>query len=299
MTAASELEKAYQYCEQVTKLHAKSFYFAAKFLPKHKRKAVFPLYALCRHVDDEIDEIGEGNETAAIESIERWQFKLEKIYAGDTRDEQLTADDNQKLIFIAWRDLLDTYKIPQNLPLELMRGVLMDTQTKRYETFSELYVYCYRVASTVGLMSSEILGYADKVALEYAEAMGIAMQLTNILRDVKEDAAMNRIYLPQEDLRRFNVAEEQIFRGEVSESFVELMKFQIERARDFYAKGEKGIALLERDSRFTVLLASRIYSRILDEIEKQNYNVFTKRAHTSRKQKLSAIPRIWWQAKKI
>jgi phytoene synthase len=169
----------------------------------------------------------------------------------------------------------------------------MDTQTKRYETFEELYVYCYRVASTVGLMSTEILGYSDVKALEYAEALGIAMQLTNILRDVKEDALMERIYLPQEDLKKFNVSEQQILAGEFSENFIDLMKFEIKRAREFYRLGERGIGLLEKDSRFTVLMASRTYSRILDEIERQNYNVFSRRAHTTFSQKILSIPKIW------
>ncbi len=303
----TELEKAYKYCESITKLHAKSFYFAAKFLPKHKRRAVYPIYAFCRAVDDEIDE--SEDETKAIEAVEKWKANLEEVFNAKTQrrkdakelqiaDYKLQTKD-QDLVFIAWEDLLQTYKIPQNLPLELVEGVLMDTTIKRYETFEELYVYCYRVASTVGLMSSEILGYSDKKALEYAEKMGIAMQLTNILRDVKEDAAKNRIYLPQEDLSRFEISEEQIFANKFNENFREMMKFQIERARNYYAEGEKGIALLEKDSRFTVLLASRIYGRILGEIERQNYNVFIKRAHTTTMQKLSMIPKIWLASNRI
>ena len=212
---------------------------------------------------------------------------------------EITSNREQDLVFLAWKDLLEKYPIPENLPLELIEGVLMDTRKNRYETFDELYVYCYRVASTVGLMSSEILGYSEKNALEYAEAMGIGMQLTNILRDIKEDAAMNRIYLPQEDLKRFNVSERQILAGEFDDNFIELMKFEIERARDFYRKGEQGIALLEKDSRFTVLLASRTYSRILDAIERQNYDVFSRRAHTTFAQKILSIPKIWREAKAI
>ena len=296
----SDLEKAFEYCKSVTKLHAKSFYFAAKFLPQHKRRAVYPIYAFCRHVDDEIDEISEGNEAEAFETVERWKSDLKEVYfPAKPQNCKKAMNGNQEFVLLAWQDLLKTYKIPQNLPLELIQGVLMDTTIKRYETFEELYVYCYRVASTVGLMSSEILGYADEKALEYAEAMGIAMQLTNILRDIKEDAAMNRIYLPQEDLRRFNVTETQIFANEFDKNFRELMKFQIARAREFYAKGEKGIGLLEKDSRFTVLLASRIYAKILDEIEKQNYDIFTKRAYTTKSQKIFSIPKIWFNAKKI
>lgn len=293
-----EVEKAYEYCESVTKFHAKSFYFAAKFLPKHKQKAVYPIYAFCRHVDDEIDEIGDGDEAEAIKSVEKWKANLNFIYENDF-NEQLTTNNEQTQVFIAWKDLLTRYKIPQNLPLELVQGVLMDTTIKRYETFEELYVYCYRVASTVGLMSSEILGYADKNALEYAEAMGIGMQLTNILRDVKEDAEIGRIYLPQEDLRKFGVTEEQIFAGKFDENFRQMMKFQVKRARDYYEKGEKGIPMLEKDSRFTVLMASRTYGRILDKIEKLDYNVFSARAHTNKIQKLLSIPKIWFAARKI
>ena len=309
MKALNELEKAYEYCESITKLHAKSFYFAAKFLPKHKRKAVYPIYAFCRHVDDEVDEIETGNETAAIEAVEIWKGKLRGIYRNEEtrrRGDEETKNEirgsenvNRDLVFLAWTNLLKTYKIPENLPLELMQGVLMDTTIKRYETFDELYVYCYRVASTVGLMSSEILGYKEKIALRYAEALGIAMQLTNILRDVKEDAERGRIYLPQEDLRRFDISETQIFAGEFDDNFAALMKFQVERARYYYAEGEKGIRLLEKDSRLTVLLAARIYAKILDEIEKQNYDVFTKRAHTTQSQKLLAIPKIWLESRKI
>ncbi len=312
MIDENDIGKAYEYCESVTKLHAKSFYFAAKFLPTAKRRAVYPIYAFCRHVDDEIDEIGEGNEAQAILAVKRWRENLDTVYQEEEKrrkgEEEKKANissspllpfSSSNNVFVAWQDLLKTYNIPQDLPLELIQGVLMDTRIKRYETFDELYVYCYRVASTVGLMSSEILGYSDRVALEKAEAMGIGMQLTNILRDVKEDARMNRIYIPQEDLRKFNISEEQIFANEFDANFAEMMKFQVERARKYYAEGEKGIAFLEKDSRFTVLLASRIYAKILDEIEKQNYDVFAKRAHTTNSQKILSIPKIWLKAKKI
>ncbi|MBA4123267.1 MAG: phytoene/squalene synthase family protein [Acidobacteria bacterium] len=298
-SSSNEIEKAYRYCETVTKTHAKSFYFAAKFLPKPKRQAVYPIYAFCRHVDDAVDDAESSSEEKVVEAIEKWKAILDEIYQiAETKDQRPKTKD-QNLVLFAWQDLLETHKIPQNLPLELMQGVLMDTHTKRYETFDELYIYCYRVASTVGLMSSEILGYSDKIALRYAEALGIAMQLTNILRDMKEDAAIGRIYLPQEDLRKFGVSKEQILAGEINDNFIEMMKFQIGRARDYYRTGEKGISLLEKDSRFTVLLASRIYARILDEIERQNYDVFTRRAHTTFAQKLLSIPKIWREVKKL
>ena len=301
----TEIEKAYKYCESVTKTHAKSFYFAAKFLPKHKQKPIYALYALCREVDDEVDEAEINSETEAIAAVENWKVKLDEIYENQSHSKfqipnsksRQSKTENQNRVLLAWSDLLKKYKIPQSLPLELMKGVLQDTHQNRYETFEELYVYCYRVASTVGLMSSEIFGYEKIETLDYAEALGVAMQLTNILRDIKEDAEMNRIYLPQEDLRKFDVSERQIFAGEMNENFVEMMNFQIKRARDYYRKAEKGIALLEEDSRFTVLLASRLYSKILNEIEKQNFNVFAKRAHLNFRQKVFSIPNIWLQSK--
>jgi phytoene synthase len=292
----SEIEKAYKYCESVTKNHAKTFYFAAKFLPRLKRKPIYAVYALCRHIDDAVDQAEIASEAEAIKVVENWRVKLDDVYKGETQIQNSNKEE-QNLVLLAWTDLLKTYKIQQNLPLELMRGVLKDTHIKRYETFDELYVYCWRVASTVGLMSSEIFGYEKPETLDYAEALGIAMQLTNILRDIKEDAAMNRIYLPQEDLRRFNVTERQIFAGEIDSNFIALIKFQIARARDFYEKSYKGIALLDREARFTVLLALRIYSRILTEIERQNFDVFQRRAHTTLRQKVFSIPKIWLEAR--
>jgi 15-cis-phytoene synthase len=310
MNKTEQLEKAYKYCESVTRLHAKSFYFAAKFLSREKQPAIYALYALCRHVDDEVDEAEISDDAQITEAIEHWRARLNQIYSDAFWGErenlkseiwnlESETNEDRNLVFLAWRDLLKKYKIPQNLPLELMKGVLMDTRVNRYETFDELYVYCFRVASTVGLMSSEIFGYEGAETLDYAEALGIAMQLTNILRDIREDAAMNRIYLPQEDLRRFDVSERQIFENRLDENFIRLLKFQIERAREFYSKAEKGIPLLNRDARFAVLLAARIYAKILDEIERQNYDVFARRAHTSFKQKVFSVPNIWREARKM
>lgn len=298
--SSAELARASEFCRQITKKHAKSFYFSARFLKKEKRAPIYALYALCRLVDDEIDEAEIKSEREAVAAIENWKQKLDEIYQNaEPNNEQRTTHNEQNLVLLAWREMLKQYRIRQELPLELMRGVIQDTHIKRYETWRELYVYCFRVASTVGLMSSEIFGYEKPETLEYAEALGIAMQLTNILRDIKEDAAMNRIYLPQEDLRRFNVSEEQIFASRVDDNFIALMRFEIERARSFYQKAERGIPLLAKDARFCVLLAARIYAAILNEIERQNYDVFAKRAHTTRSRKLSMIPRIWFSARKM
>ncbi len=297
-TNAAELSRAYEFCRQITKKHAVTFYFSARFLKPAKRLPIYALYALCRLVDDEVDAAEVADEQAAIAAVENWQKRLDEVYT-KADNGQRTTDNGQALVLLAWRDMLAKYRIRQELPLELMRGVLMDTHIKRYETWDELYLYCYRVASTVGLMSSEIFGYQKPETLEYAEALGIAMQLTNILRDVREDALMNRIYLPQEDLRKFNVSEEQIFANRNDANFVALIKFEIGRARHYYSLAEKGIPLLEKDARFTVLLAARIYGKILDEIERQNYDVFARRAHTTKFQKISTIPKIWRLSRKM
>ena len=300
--AEPHTEHAYRYCEGVTREHAKSFYFAAKFLPRRKQRAVFAVYAFCRHVDDEVDESGLDSEAEAARAVGEWKRRLDSVY-DDGAEFRTTGDSDRNealdLVFTAWKDILRTYPIPKQAALDLTKGVLMDTHKKRYETFEDLYVYCYRVASTVGLMSSEILGYSDREALIYAQALGIGMQLTNILRDVKEDASMGRIYLPAEDLERFGVTEEQIFANEADERFRDLMRFEIGRARSFYADGEKGVTFLDPDTRFTVLYASRIYGRILDEIEALDYDVFSERAHTTKTQKILAMPSVWMESRRL
>lgn len=298
---AAGVESAYRYCRRVTREHARSFYFCAHFLPREKRRAVYAVYALCRRVDDEVDEAGVRDEQGARAAVERWRAELDAVYAG-----RPAHDDDGGATFIphspvlaAWRDMLTRYPIAQELPLELMRGVLMDTYQKSYETWDELRVYCYRVASTVGLMSSEIFGYRRPETLRYAEALGLAMQLTNILRDVGEDLALGRVYLPREDLRRFGVTEDDLRRGLVSDRFRALMRFEIERARALYREAERGVPLLEPDARFTVLLAARLYAAILREIERADFNVFTRRAHLTLAQKLRAAPRVWREARSL
>ncbi|HYP52416.1 MAG TPA: phytoene/squalene synthase family protein [Pyrinomonadaceae bacterium] len=328
-TPAPDVARAYDYCRRVTREHARSFYFCAHFLPREKRRAIYAVYALCRRVDDEVDEAGVRDEREARAAVERWRAELDRVYRDRYDGEHVTLqDDDAKAstrqpeasfhnseaslhevkppshgslspVLIAWRDMLTRHDIARELPLELMRGVLMDTYKKSYETWDELRVYCYRVASVVGLMSSEIFGYSRPETLRYAEALGLAMQLTNILRDVGEDLALGRVYLPREDLRRFGLDEDDLRRGEVSEDFRALARFEIRRARDLYLEAERGIPLLDADARFTVLLAARLYARILDEIERADFNVFTRRAHLTFAQKLRAVPRVWREARRF
>ena len=284
------LEEAYTYCRQISQHHAKTFYLASMFLPKKQQKPIFAIYALLRTVDDIVDlaEVKLTNGLITSEEIQRildeWKSKLKDCYAGKVDHDP---------IMMAWHDTLKNYTIPIELPLDLMDGVAMDIEFKPFETFDELYVYCYKVAAVVGLMTSEIFGYSDKRALEHAIELGIAMQLTNILRDIGEDVDRGRIYLPLEDLRRFNYSSEKLMQKTMNDNFLNLMKFQIERARGYYRSSDKGIPMLEKQSRFGVAISSVNYNNILTAIEKNNYDVFSKRAYRSFYQKLSTIPYVW------
>lgn len=292
----SRIEAAFEYCRQVSWKHAKTFYFATHFLPAPKRRAVHAVYALCRYVDDIVDHCEDKlsrrslTKEKIISLINKWRSDLEACYAGAIIDHP---------IMIAWHETLKRYAIPKRLPLELIDGVCMDLKQNRYQTFDDLYPYCYKVASVVGLMTSEIFGYDSEQSLQHAIELGIAMQLTNILRDVGEDAQKGRIYLPLEDLRRFDVSEADILSGTMSDNFVNLMKFEIERARFYYAQSEKGIAMLSADSRLAVKVSHDNYSRILRRIEEIGYNVFKQRAFVSNAKKIALLPYLWLKARML
>jgi 15-cis-phytoene synthase len=279
------LAGAYEHCRSVTRAHAKSFYFCAQFLPPEKRRAIYAVYALCRHIDDTVDHAGarSAHETRAL--LESWRQRL--------RDPG--PDDSDALR--AWRDTSARYSIDAELAEELMRGVLMDLTTSRYATWPELAVYCYRVASVVGLMTAEIFGYSDRRALDHAVALGRAMQLTSICRDVGEDARLGRVYLPADEMERFGVTASAIRYGRVDARFVELMRFQIARARALYRDAEPGIEMLDRRCRYTVRLSSRIYGQILDRIERNGYDVLSKRAFVPFHRKVAALPAVWLETR--
>ncbi|MDZ7694150.1 MAG: squalene/phytoene synthase family protein [Balneolaceae bacterium] len=289
-----QLQAAYARCREMTRKHAKTFYMATRFLPNKKQRGIFAIYSLCRYIDDLVDEAEDLIDREKISypdikyTMDRWKLKLQETYDGKRHDDP---------ILLAFSDVLRNYKIPIDLPFELMEGVCMDLYKNRYQDFDELWDYSYKVASTVGLMTSEVFGYSSDEALQYAVDLGIAMQLTNILRDVGEDLRKDRIYLPKEDLDRFNVSEQSLFNYELSDSFIQLMHFQIERARQYYERADKGIKLLQKDSRLPVYLASYNYGRILDKIEENGYNVFEHRAYLNATEKLFILPRILYQMK--
>lgn len=289
------LRHAYAHCRAITRTHAKTFYLATRFLPNHKQRSIFAIYALCRYVDDLVDETRDLIDQKRVEAshletlLSDWKRKLERTY------ETGHADDP---ILTAFADTLKSFHIPKEYPLELLEGVCMDLTKNRYETFDELYLYSYKVASVVGLMTSEVFGYSDADAIPKAVDLGIAMQLTNILRDIGEDLRRNRIYIPAEDLRRFEITEEELFNGCNDSRFIALMDFQIARARQYYTSADAGIRLLSSDSRLPVYLARHNYSRILDQIERNKYEVFSRRAYLSTSEKLAILPRAWFNALK-
>ena len=284
-----ELRMAYSHCRSITRTHAKTFYMATRFLPYHKQRSIFAIYGLCRYLDDLVDEAEDLifqkkiSRVEVFEKLDSFKNKLINTYRGVENDDP---------ILVAFADVLNRYNISIELPLTLLDGVSTDLTKNRYENFDELYDYSYKVASVVGLMTSEIFGYKNKVALNHAIDLGIAMQLTNILRDIGEDLRRNRIYIPKDDLLKFKIKEEDLFAKTLSDNFIEMMKFQIERARHYYISAEKGIPMLNRDSRLPVMLAKENYSRILSKIEENNYQVFNQRAYLNSTEKFSILPKV-------
>ncbi len=289
-----QVNEAYEYCRQVTRRASKTFYWGSAFLPFVKRRAIWAIYALCRVVDDIVDEgydpiaLRPGHLSGADtpgKALDYWRRSLERIYQGRE------ADDHP--VQRAWRDMLTCYPVPLQPVLDLLDGVEMDLTCNRYRTFDELYVYCYRVAGTVGLLTSPIFGYQKEEALTYAADLGVALQLTNILRDVGEDARRDRIYLPLEEMERFGYSEDDLLDGVINDTFCDLIRFQMARADDYYQRALPGIALLSSDCRLAVRLSSILYHSILDRIRLNNFNVFTRRASVPLQTKLVTVSQQW------
>ncbi|GAC1308760.1 MAG: phytoene/squalene synthase family protein [Vulcanimicrobiaceae bacterium] len=272
---APDVALAYLQCREITRVASKTFFLASLFLAPEKRRAVWAVYAVCRTADDLVDTMAPAAERLA--RIDALEERLVAAMTGTPTDP----------IFIAYADASERFGIPLEPALALLRGARMDITIRRYGTYDELCEYCYLVASTVGLLVSPILGYASPAALEYGVMLGRAMQLTNILRDVGEDALMGRIYLPAEDLARFGYREDAVFAKTVDERFVALMRFEIARVRALYREAEPGIAMLSAESRYTVRLALSLYRGILRSIERNDYDVFTRRAFVPLRSKLA------------
>ena len=293
--AALNLEAAYESCRQETATWAKTFYLGTLLLPPEKRRAIWAIYVWCRRTDELMDsEEAQARPVSELaERLDRWEAKTRALFEGKV------ADDLDAVMV----DTLERF--PQSIQpyLDMIEGQRMDLTWTRYPTFKDLRLYCYRVAGTVGLMTEGVMGIDQAYTTapwshvpntsDAAVALGIANQLTNILRDVGEDRGRGRIYLPQEDLERFGYSEEDLMAGRLNDAWRALMAFQLERAREWFARSEAGIRWLSADARWPVWTSLRLYRGILDVIEQLDYDVFQNRAYVGRLGKMLELPRSY------
>ncbi len=265
-------------CRRITRYHAKTFYLASHGLPRAVRAHAYAVYGFCRWADDGVDCALDADDAARKLDLAR--EALDHAY----------GDGPVPAGLLAFRRTVKARGVPRFLFDDLLDGMAMDLTITRYADFASLDPYCYRVAGVVGLMMTHVFGYRHERCLPHALALGTAMQLTNILRDVREDFDRGRIYLPLDELSRFGVSETQLAEGRVDDRFRAFMAFQVDRARHYYCEAESGIPdLVGASSRLTVRLMGRMYGGILGEIERRNYDVFAGRASVSRPRKLATI----------
>lgn len=286
------LEQAYEECRQETAHWAKTFYLGTLLMPPEKRRAIWAIYVWCRRTDELMDS-AEAQARPASELSARlnsWEQRTRDLFAGQVHDG----------LDLVMRDTIERFPQPLQPYLDMIEGQRMDLRCHRYASFEDLKLYCYRVAGTVGLMTQEVMGLDPAYTTapwsdvpdtsDAAVALGIANQLTNILRDVGEDRARGRIYLPMEDLERFGYTEDQLMAGVVNDHWRALMRFQVERARDWFARSEAGVRWLSPDARWPVWASLRLYRAILDVIEQHHYDVFNHRAYVPQAGKLLDLP---------
>ncbi|MDB4683138.1 phytoene synthase [bacterium] len=293
--SSADLDSAYEACRVETAEWAKTFYLGTLLLPFAKRKAIWAIYVWCRRTDELMDsqEAQSKSLNELSDRLDRWEAKTRALFSGQIKDD----------LDMVMLDTLQRY--PQDIQpyLDMIEGQRMDLSWNRYPTFEDLHLYCYRVAGTVGLMTQGVMGVDDAYTSapwsqspdpsDAAVALGIANQLTNILRDVGEDRARGRIYLPQEDLRNFGVSEEDLLAGRINEAWIELMIFQLARAREWFARSEAGVRWLSADARWPVWTSLRMYRGILNAIERNNYDVFNRRAFVGKLSKALELPRCF------
>ena len=284
--ADASLQSAFSYCEAIIRKNSRSFFLASGLLPKEKKRDIRALYAFCRHTDDLIDL----EHPAQASAYSRWKTRV-------LSDHLQSADP----LLMAWRDVQNRYHIPPAYVEQFLNGVALDTQKTEYASFEELAYYCYGVASTVGLMSMCIIGCQDPGAVTYAIRLGVALQMTNILRDVAEDWTLGRLYLPLNELHSFGLSKtdiaESVSSGRLPARWPRFMRFQIHRARKLYQDASPGYAMLNPDGRFAIASAAAIYAGILDDIEAHAYDVFTRRAFVSDWKKMTGLPRIFFSTR--
>ena len=288
----NNLEDAYEICRKETQQWAKTFYLGTLLLPYEKRKAIWAIYVWCRRTDELMDspEALKKSEEELSESLNSWEENTKNIFKG------IVKTDLDAVL----SDTLEKY--PQTIDpyLDMIAGQRMDLTKFRYKNFDELKLYCYRVAGTVGLMTQNVMGidafyeaasWIDVPDIsEAAIALGIANQLTNILRDVGEDRQRGRIYLPQDEIKQFGYSEEELLSGEINKQWKNLMAFQLKRAREWFKTSEEGIKWLSADARWPVWTSLRLYRKILNSIENLDYDVFNNRAYVNKTIKAFEIP---------
>jgi len=284
-TTRAHLADAYGLCEAVTASHSRTFHLASALLPQPKREAVRALYAFCRTTDDIVDRCCVDGGASPLDDLTAW--RQHTLCGPPAPDDHLA---------LAWKDVQASYGIPAGYAEQLIDGVARDLTQTRYATFDELATYCYSVASTVGLMAMHIIGFSGPDAVPYAVKLGVALQLTNILRDVAEDWRAGRLYLPLDELADFRLVPEDVGRGIATGEWRRFMTFQIDRVRALYAEALPGIRHLHRDGRFAIGAAAELYAGILDDIESHRMDVFSRRAHTTRLGKMRRLPAIWWRS---
>ena len=270
-----------EYCQQKAAASGSSFYYSFLFLPANRRRAITALYAFCREVDDIVDECSDPQ--IAATKLAWWRLELDRLYSGQP----------QHPISLALQPVLAEFNLPQEQLLEIIDGMEMDLQQTRYLDFKALSLYCYRVASVVGLLAAEIFGYADRRTQKYAHDLGMAFQLTNIIRDVGEDARRGRVYLPIEELKRFDVSVADILNARHSDNFRKLMEFQIERAEQYYAQAMSELPAGDRKTQFPGLVMAAIYRTLLDEIKRDEFQVLRQRTSLPPLRKLWIAWRTW------
>ena len=291
------LDQAYAYCDKIARQQGRTFYKASSLLPDAKRRAVRALYAFCRITDDTVDRVGAEPEAALAAWKQRSLFAPLLAAA-------LSPDD---LVVVAWADARARYRIPTACAEQLIDGVARDLTRTRYASFDDLAAYCYGVASTVGLLSMHIIGFTGREAIPHAVKLGVALQLTNILRDVSEDWAVGRVYLPQDELAVFGLSDADIsalsttgFRGKdgVTDRWRAFMRFQTERNRQLYVEATPGIAWLDPAGRFAIAAAAGLYRDILEVIAGRDGDVFGQRAKPRTRTALRRTVALWWRSQR-
>ena len=277
----TDLEAAYRECQQITRREARNFYYAFVLLPPKRRRAIYVAYAFCRYCDDAVDT--ESSIEEKLQRLNELRELLDSCYQGQ-------ADEP---VFVGLSQVAKDYSIPQEYFGEVLSGMEADLVKTRYLDFAELRQYCYQVASAVGLICIHIFGFKDSRATDHAIDLGLAMQLTNISRDVKEDLAFGRIYLPQDELARFGCTEDDLRSEQVTDAFRELMRFQTQRARSYFHSGFQLLPYLSPRSRACTAVLGRIYSKLLDRIEGADFDVLNHRVSLTTAEKLSVMAQSW------